>query len=108
MNASSVASTSAGSVTRCAVPRTIADRKFTEWLNPERAITYPSSRVTVTHTGMPWLWRSIRLADEPCQYSRSPTRQAIVGVAYGWPSSPVHPTCAMTPASRTASSDARS
>ena len=108
MNASSVVSTSAGSVTRRAVPSTIADRKFTEWLNPERAITYPSSRVTVTHTGMPWLWRSIRLADEPCQYSRSPTRQAIVGVAYGWPSSPVHPTCAITPASSTASSEARS
>ena len=67
MNASSTASSSAGSVTRCAVPRTIADRKLTEWLNPERASTYPSRCVTVTHTALPSVARSIRLALEPCQ-----------------------------------------
>jgi hypothetical protein len=28
----------------------------------------------------------MRLADEPCQYSRSPSRQNEVGVQNGWPS----------------------
>ena len=37
-----------------------------------------------------------------------PANQAIVGVAYGCPSSPVQPTCAMPPASRIASIEARS
>ena len=92
MNASSACSASSGSVTRWAVPSAITDRKLTEWLKPERASTYPSRSVTVTQTGTPPpVARSIRLADEPCQYSRSPSRQAIVGVAYGCPSSPVQP-----------------
>ena len=61
----------------------------------------------MTHTGWPSVARSIRLADEPCQYSRSPWRQAIVGVANGWPSS-TQPTWATMAASRMASSVARS
>jgi hypothetical protein len=39
-----------------------------EWWKPERAITKPSSRLTVTQTGMSFACvRSMRLAEEPCQ-----------------------------------------
>ena len=34
----------------------------------------------MTHTSWPSVARSIRLAAEPCQYSRSPCRQTAVGV----------------------------
>jgi hypothetical protein len=43
--------------------------------------------VTVRHTGNPFACaRVIRLADEPCQYSRSSSRQNEVGVQNGCPS----------------------
>ena len=43
--------------------------------------------VTVTHTGTPSdCDRIIRLAEEPCQYSLSFSRQNPVGVQKGWPS----------------------
>src|SRR5438105_7725283 len=64
--------------------------------------------VAVAHTGTPPRSAlSIRLAGEPCRYSRSATRAWIVGITKGWPSTS-KPTWQISASSRMASIVARS
>src|SRR5258705_8561340 len=71
-----------------------------EWSKADLDKTRPSTRVTVTHVGMPVSsCCSKRLAAEPCKQSLPPSLPYNVGMTNGCPSQQ-NPTLARKPASR--------
>src|SRR6266704_135233 len=74
--------------------------------NTDRASTRPSVRVTVTHTGVPAVFR-LWLATEPCRYKVSAVNPYMVGTTIGHPPV-IAPRWATSPASSTAYRDSRS
>jgi hypothetical protein len=89
-------------VTSSALPTTTTERKFIEWEKTERAMTRPSSSVTVRQTSAgPAAAPSMREAGEPCTYTTSPRRAYMVGITNGVPST-TKPRWQISPSSRMA------